>query len=84
MKSKKVTIDTFSITNNKLLVFYFNVSENLKRENIHATIKEYMADINPKYSIYTSPKLWDVDEIKTLKEIKEILVKTIKPVEPRD
>jgi hypothetical protein len=82
MKSKIFTIATFSLVSGKLLDFKFFVDENLKRENICATIKEFMNDINPKYSIYVSPKIWDTDEIKTYQEIKAILEKAIK--KPKD
>ncbi len=83
MKCKIFTIDSFNVSNKKLLGFNFCVDESLKKDSIMATIKEFMAEINPKYSIYVSPATHDCDKenIKTLKEIKQILIDSLNPKE---
>jgi len=85
MKCKVLTIDSFNVTNKKLLGFNFCVDESLKKDSIMGTIKEFMDEINPKYSIYVSPKIHECEpeNIKTFQQIKQILIDSLNPKEDK-
>lgn len=71
MKAKKISIDTTNPKTKKCYNFIFNVNNEMKRDKIVDNIKKVMAEINPNFSFYISPKDWDVDSVSSFEEIKK-------------
>lgn len=68
MKAKKFSIDSITKAG-KPVDFNFCVDKDLERNDIKSDIKQLMQKLNKPYSIYISPKEFEVDKIMSMKDI---------------
>lgn len=76
MKAKAFSIDSITSAN-KPIDFNFFVDKNLERDKIKSSIKELMVRLNKPYSIYISPKDFEVDKIMSMEDILKFLEESL-------